>query len=38
MARYDKKLSRYGKKFLSEKENIEDIVQDVFISAFPKHK
>ncbi|MDE1924679.1 MAG: RNA polymerase sigma factor [Patescibacteria group bacterium] len=34
MTRYDKKLSRYGRKFLSEKENIEDIVQDVFISAF----
>jgi RNA polymerase sigma-70 factor (ECF subfamily) len=34
MERYDKKLSRYGKKFLSGKENIEDIVQDVFISTF----
>ena len=34
MTRYDKKLSRYGRKFLSGKENIEDIVQDVFISAF----
>jgi len=34
MERYDKKLSRYGAKFLSSKENIEDIVQDVFISAF----
>jgi len=34
MERYDGKLSRYGKKFLSEKENIEDIVQDVFISTF----
>lgn len=34
MTRYDKKLSRYGRKFLSEKENIEDIVQDVFVSAF----
>lgn len=34
MERYDKKLSRYGRKFLSGKENIEDIVQDVFISAF----
>ena len=34
MTRYDKKLSRYGRKFLSERENIDDIVQDVFISAF----
>ena len=34
MERYDSKLSRYGQKFLSHKENIEDIVQDVFISAF----
>jgi RNA polymerase sigma-70 factor (ECF subfamily) len=34
MARYDTKLSRYGKKFLSSKENIEDIVQDVFIKTF----
>jgi RNA polymerase sigma-70 factor (ECF subfamily) len=34
MTRYDKKLLRYGRKFLSEKENIEDIVQDVFISVF----
>jgi RNA polymerase sigma-70 factor (ECF subfamily) len=34
MKRYDDKLSRYGRKFLSEKENIEDIVQDVFVSTF----
>jgi len=34
MDRYNKKLSRYGRKFLSDKENIEDIVQDVFISTF----
>lgn len=34
MERYEKKLSRYGQKFLSGKENIEDIVQDVFISTF----
>jgi len=32
--RYDSKLSRYGKKFLSRKENIEDIVQDVFINTY----
>lgn len=34
MERYDKKLSRYGRKFLWDKDNIEDIVQDVFISTF----
>ncbi len=34
MERYDPKLSRYGRKFLSRKENIEDIVQDIFISTF----
>ena len=34
MKRYDQKLSRYGQKFLSRKETIEDIVQDVFISTF----
>lgn len=34
MERYSKKLSRYGTKFLSSEENIEDIVQDVFISTF----
>ncbi len=34
MERYEKKLLRYGRKFLSEKENIEDIVQEVFIKAY----
>lgn len=34
MERYNQKLSRYGRKFLSNKDNIEDIVQDVFISSF----
>jgi RNA polymerase sigma-70 factor (ECF subfamily) len=34
MERYDKKLSNYGRKFLSDKDNIEDIVQDIFISTF----
>lgn len=34
MERYDKKLSRYGTKFLARQENIDDIVQDVFISTF----
>lgn len=32
--RYEAKLLRYGKKFLSTNEDIEDIVQDVFISAY----
>lgn len=32
--RYEKKLLRYGRKFLSTKEDIEDIVQEVFISAY----
>lgn len=34
MERYDKKLSRYGRKFLSDADNIEDIVQDIFINAY----
>jgi len=34
MERYDVKLSRYGKKFLSNNDNINDIVQDVFIHTF----
>ncbi len=32
--RYQEKLLRYGRKFLSAREDIEDIVQDVFISAY----
>lgn len=34
MERYTEKLTRYGKKFLSNADNIEDIVQDVFIKTF----
>jgi RNA polymerase sigma-70 factor (ECF subfamily) len=34
MERYEPKLSRYGRKFLANPDNIEDIVQDVFISAY----
>ena len=34
MERYASKLSRYGRKFLSDPDNIEDIVQDVFVRAF----
>jgi len=32
--RYQSKLTRYGRKFLARRENIEDIVQDVFISTY----
>lgn len=34
MERYNKKLYRYGKKFLPDGDNIEDIIQDVFINTF----
>jgi RNA polymerase sigma-70 factor (ECF subfamily) len=34
MERYAEKLTRYGKKFLSNTDNIEDIVQDVFIKTY----
>ncbi len=34
MERYEKKLLRYGKKFLSERDNIEDVVQEVFIKTY----
>jgi len=32
--RYENKLLRYGRKFLSTHEDIEDIVQDVFINSY----
>jgi RNA polymerase sigma-70 factor (ECF subfamily) len=32
--RYEQKLLRYGRKFLSGKEDIIDIVQDVFVSVY----
>lgn len=32
--RYEAKMLRYGKKFLSQYEDIEDAVQDVFIKAY----
>lgn len=32
--RYQAKLHRYGKRFLSAQEDVEDIVQDVFVSAY----
>lgn len=34
MNRYTEKLTRYGKKFLSNADNIDDIVQDVFIKTY----
>lgn len=34
MDRYQNKLLRYGRKFLSRKEDIEDMVQNVFINAY----
>ncbi len=32
--RYEEKIKRYGRKFLNTKEDIEDIVQEVFIKAY----
>lgn len=32
--RYQEKLLRYGRKFLARQEDIEDIVQDAFVSAY----
>lgn len=32
--RYEEKLLRYGRRFLSRSEDIEDIVQDVFMSCY----
>lgn len=38
VTRYEKKLSRYGTKFLSNKEDITDLVQDVFLKAYQNMK
>lgn len=38
MERYQAKLFRYGKKFLGDNDNIEDVVQDVFIKAYTNIK
>src|SRR4051812_40190205 len=38
MERYSAKLFRYGKKFLSNEDNIEDVVQDVFIKTYQNIK
>lgn len=32
--RYEEKLLRYGKRFLAERRDVEDIVQEVFVSAY----
>jgi RNA polymerase sigma-70 factor (ECF subfamily) len=32
--RYERKLFRYGRKFLSSQENIQDVVQEVFIKTY----
>jgi RNA polymerase sigma-70 factor (ECF subfamily) len=32
--RYEKKLLRYGRKFLSTRQDIEDLVQDIFVNAY----
>ncbi len=34
MDRYQGKLHRYGKKFFSTQEDVEDVVQDVFVSVY----
>ena len=34
MMRYEKKLFRYGHKFLAEDDNIDDVVQEVFIKTY----
>jgi RNA polymerase sigma-70 factor (ECF subfamily) len=34
MQRYEAKLSRYGKKFFSNRDDVDDIIQQVFIKAY----
>ncbi len=36
--RYEKKLLRYGRKFLSDRADVEDMVQDVFVRAYQNIK
>lgn len=38
MERYQAKLFRYGRKFLVDNDNIEDVVQDVFIKTYTNIK
>jgi RNA polymerase sigma-70 factor (ECF subfamily) len=34
MDRYEKKITRYARKFLSQPDDVKDIVQDVFVKAY----
>jgi len=34
MSRYEKKIARYARKFLSHPDDVKDIVQDVFVKAY----
>ncbi len=34
VVRYEKKITRYGRKFISEHEDIEDTVQNIFLKAY----
>lgn len=34
MGRYEKKITRYGKKFLSHPDDVKDIVQEIFTKAY----
>ncbi len=34
VSRYEKRMRRYARKFLSDREDINDILQDIFIKAF----
>ena len=36
--RYEQKLSRYGRKFLSDREDSKDLVQDIFLRAYENIK
>jgi len=38
MGRYEPKLLRYARKFIGQQENIEDIIQEVFIKAYTNIK
>ena len=36
--RYEEKLSRYGRKFLSDREDIKDLIQDIFLRTYENMK
>lgn len=38
MERYEEKLLRYGRKFLSDREDVKDIVHDVFLQSYKNLK